>query len=220
MKNCIIAISREYGSGGRDIGKLLADKIGLPYFDKEIMHLAAEKSGMPMDLIEKSGESISSKFLLDLYRLSLSIPPSRIHSGFNSYLVATSNYKQHNADKLFQIQATVIREIASSGGCVIVGRCAGYILRDNPNLLSIFIRGKFEDRVQRAVETYERPNKNAAEDVKRIDKHRANHYELYTNRKWGVADNYDLVINTSYTGIAGAVSVIKAMTETKNNLGV
>ena len=217
MKNYIITISREYGSGGRDVGKILADDLGLPYFDKEILHLAAEKSGMGLDFIEKSEERVPSKLLLNLHRLSLLAPISRVPSGFNSYAALSPAHASHDSEKLYHLQSSVIKEIAESGGCVIVGRCASHVLRDYPNLLSVFIRSHPEDRVQRAIETYDRPQKNAANDLRRIDKHRANHYELFTGRKWGAVDNYDLVVNTSYTGIHGAVDVIKTMVATQSN---
>jgi len=217
MKNRIVTISREYASGGRDVGRALADELGLPVFDKEIMHIATEKSGLPDDFVEKHGEHISSKFFQNLMRLSLNVPSVRVPMGYTSLTAAKSIAMSRSpdakgdADHLFYVQADAIREVAAAGGCVIVGRCAGYILRDNPNLLSVFIRGNFEDRVQRAIQTYNCSEKTAAADVQKIDKHRANYYNFYTRRKWGVADNYDLVVNTSYAGISGAVAVIKAM---------
>jgi len=210
MQNPIITISREYGSGGRDVGRMIAEELGVPVFDKEIMHMAIEKSGLSADFIEKRGESISNKLLLNIKRLSLSVPNTRVPSGYNSYALASTK-KRLDEDRLFQIQSSVIGEIAAQGGCVIIGRCAGYILRDCSGLLSVFIRGNLDDRIKRTIEIYSMPEKNAAENVRKIDKHRANHYKLYTGRKWGAAENYDLVVNTSYSGIAGAAAVIRAM---------
>jgi cytidylate kinase len=218
MKNCIVTISREFGSGGRDVGKLLANEIGLPYFDKEIMHLAAEKSGLSTDFIERSGESVPSKFLLNLRRISSRMPTTRIPSPYTSYRMATAHNGQIDIDKLFYVQSSVIKEIANAGGCVIIGRCASYILENDPRLLSVFIRGNFDDRVRRSIDTYEMAEKNAATDVNTIDKHRANYYRTYTHRQWADTDNYDLVVNTSYTGISGAASVIKAAIDAKKAL--
>ncbi|MCL2839382.1 MAG: cytidylate kinase-like family protein [Defluviitaleaceae bacterium] len=211
MKNCIITISREYGSGGRDVGRMLAEQLGLPVFDKEIMHLAIEKSGLPGDFIEKHCEKVPSKFIQALKRLSLNVPSTRMPSGYTSHVAAIPLNKKTDADNVFQTQSAVIKEIAESGSCVIIGRLAGYVLREHPNLFSVFIRGDFEDRVKRTIEVYNLPAENAAKDVKKIDKHRANHYKLFTDQKWGDAKNYDLVINTSSVGIAGAVNVIKSM---------
>ena len=126
-------------------------------------------------------------------------------------IAAHSSIAKNDADRLFRIQSAAIREIAASGGCVIVGRCAGYILREHPNLLSVFIRGRFNDRVWRAVQTYKHAEKTAARDVRKIDKHRANFYKYYTEQRWGATDNYDLVINSSCSSIPGAVTVIKAL---------
>ncbi|MCL2372854.1 MAG: cytidylate kinase-like family protein [Defluviitaleaceae bacterium] len=215
MKNCVITISREYGSGGRDVGRMIAEHLQLPVYDKEIMHLAAEQSGMPASLVEKKSESIPSKFLLSLKRFSLTVPSTRIPSRYNSFIVATDKTKILDEDRLFHIQSAVIQDLASQGGCVIIGRCASHILRNHPNLLSVFIRGNFQDRVQRTVQTYNMPEKNAAENVRKIDKHRANHYKLHTSQQWGAAKNYDLVINTSYAGIEGAARVIEAMVSAK-----
>jgi len=226
MADTIITISREYGSGGRDIGRLLSEELGLPLFDKEIMHIAIERSGMSADFVEKRSEKVPSKFLQDLQRLSLNIPHVHIPSGVripsgahmpsdSSSLAMVKANAINDSDRLVRIQSSAIREIAASGGCVIVGRCAGFILRKFPNLLSVFIRGKFNDRTRRAVQTYGHAEKTAARDVRKIDKHRANFYKYYTDQKWGATDNYDLVINSSFSGIPGAVSVIKAMFDAK-----
>lgn len=212
MKNCVIAISREYGSGGRDVGRLIAEDLGLPVYDKEIMHMAAQQSGLPATYVEKKGESIPSKFLLSLKRFSLTVPSARIPSSYNSLSVAN---KRLDEDHLFYIQQKVIQDLASQGGCVIIGRCAGFILRSHPHLLSVFIRGDFDDRVRRTIETYNQSEKNAADTVRKIEKHRANYYKLHANQQWGIATNYDLVINTSYTGIQGAAKVIETMVEAK-----
>lgn len=223
MTNQIITISREYGSGGRDIGRLLAEELGLPLFDKEIMHLALEKSGMTTDFVEKHGESVPSKLMLSFQRFSQNVPNIRIPSGFNSHTVAAASTRggkdsATKEDQLFKAQSAAIKELAKAGGCVIVGRCAGHILRDQPKLLSVFIRADFDDRVARTTSVYGRDPQNAIADVKQIDKHRANYYKLHTHQNWGDAKNYDLMINTSYTDVAGAVAVIRSMLEKKSHV--
>jgi cytidylate kinase len=217
MKNTVITISREYGSGGRDVGRMLAEQLSVPLFDKEIMHMAIERSGLPSDFVERHGENVPNRFFQNLRRLSVNVPSIRIPSGYTSMsmmIAARPGMVKSGEDYLHHVQADAIRE-AATRGCVIVGRCASYILRDNPNLLSVFIRGDMEDRIGRAVEIYGYNEKNATKDVKKIDRHRANYYHFYTSQKWGAAANYDLVVNTSYTGIEGAVTVIKAMLESK-----
>ena len=216
MDKIIVTISREYGSGGRDVGRMLAQQLNIPVFDKEIMHMAAERSGLTTDFVEKRSEKVSSPFWHNMERLSVNVPNVRIHSGYNSLAVAknmaSASLKIRNdGDRLFYSQAAIIREIASMGSCVIVGRCGGYILRDNPGLLSVFVRGSLEDRVKRAINTYGYSEKTALADVQKVDKCRGNYYHLYTQQQWGATNNYDLVVNTSYCGIKGGVNVIKAM---------
>jgi len=222
MASLIVAISREYGSGGRDVGRILADALGLPLFDKEIVEIASEKSGLSAEFIEKRGETIRSKFMQNLQSLSLNVPNIRIPSGYTSLAMATAMATAppfgSDADKVFNIQSDVIREIAETSGGVIVGRCAGYVLKDHPKKINVFIRANFEDRVKRAIDTYHYAPAEASSAVKRIDKHRANYYRFYTDQEWGSIHNYDLVINTSYVGIEGAVEVIKAALNNKGHL--
>lgn len=199
MDKRIIAISREYGSGGRHIGELLAADLGMPFYDKEIITMASEKSGLSAGFIEKSDESIPSTFLHNLK-----------YSGYTSY-DSISFYDTPVTDKVFLAQSSAIKEIASQGSCVIVGRCADYILRSDPALVTVFIRGTLEDRARRAVENYGLPPQNAVERIKKIDKSRKNYYKYYTSRQWGSTDLFDLVINSSFTGIGGAVAVMKTM---------
>ena len=199
MKKTIITISREYGSGGRYIGELLAKDLDIPFYDKEIIHMVSEKSGLSAGFIEKSDEHLPNTFLHNLKYSA--------YSTFDSI----SFYDTPVTDKVFLAQSSVIKELAAQGSCVIVGRCAGYILRDEHGLVSVFIRGKLEDRVRHAVEHYDLSPENATERIKKIDKSRTNYYKYYTNRQWGSIEHYDLAVNTSFTGINGAVAVIKTM---------
>jgi len=204
VDKCIVTISREYGSGGRYIGGLVAKELDIPFYDKEIIHMAAEKSGMSPGFIEKSDESIPNTFLHNLK-----------YSTYSSYDSVTY-YDTPITDKVFLAQSSVIKELAAQGSCVIVGRCAHYILRNDPDLISIFIRGALEDRVRHAIEFYGLQEQNAVERIKKIDKSRVNYYKYYTSRQWGNIDFYDLVVNTSVTGIDGAVTVIKTMLQMRS----
>ena len=199
MDKSVITISREYGSGGRQIGELLAKELDIPFYDKEIIQMAAEKSGMSAGFIEKSDESIPNTFLHNLK-----------YSAYSSY-DSISYYDTPVTDKVFLAQSSVIKELAAQGSCVIVGRCASYILRNESNLVRVFIRGMLEDRIRRAVEQYDLPQQNATDRIRRIDKSRINYYKYYTSRQWGNIENYDMIVNTSFTGIDGAVAVIKTM---------
>ena len=201
MNTRIIAISREYGSGGRYIGELLAKDVGIPYYDKQIVHLAAEKGGMSPDYIENTDESIPSTIQHTLKYTDTSF------TGFDSM----AYYETPTTDKVFLAQSEVIREIAEQGTCVIVGRCASYVLRDRDDVFSVFVHANTKDRIQRGVDQYGLSPQDAVERIRKIDKNRINYYRYYTNRTWGHVKDYDLTINSSFTGIDGAVAVIKSM---------
>lgn len=203
MSNLVITISRDFGSGGRLVGEKLALRLGIPFYDKSIIKLAAEKSGLSPDFIERSEEQASNSFLFNLV--------STAHAGPNFFL----QYDTPVNDKAFFAQAAVIREIAERDSCVIVGRCADYVLREHDNLARVFIYSSPEDKVRRAVEEYGIPAQGAEDRINKINKGRANYYKYYTGEVWGSLRAHDLSINTSFTGIDGAVDVIMSMLKTK-----
>ncbi|MDR1298806.1 MAG: cytidylate kinase-like family protein [Oscillospiraceae bacterium] len=199
MSDLTLTISREYGSGGRQIGEKLAEELGFGFYDKSIIKMASERSGLSPDYIEKSEESIPNTFLFNLK-----------HSAFTNF-DSISFYETPTSDKMFLAQSAVIKDIAAAERCVIVGRCADYILRENQGTVRVFIHANTDDRIERATQSYNLPSENAAAAIKKIDKSRANYYKYYTNRYWGDFKNYDLAINTSFTGTDGAVALIKTM---------
>ena len=199
MDEFIITISREYGSGGRYVGETLAKELAVPFYDKDIIQMAAKKSGLSEGLVEQSEEYLPNTFLHNLKYSA--------YSGYDS----VTFYEAPVTDKVFLAQSDVIKELASQGSCIIVGRCAGYILRDDPRLVTVFIRAALDDKVDRAVKYYNLSAEKAPERIRKIDKHRTNYYRYYTNRQWGSFDNFDLAINTTFTGIDGAVALIATM---------
>ena len=199
MKKYVVTISREYGSGGRYVGELLATELGIPFFDKDIIHMVAERSGLSEGFIERSDESLPNTFLHNMK-----------YSAYSSY-DSIAYYETPITDKVYLAQSSVIKELASQGSCIIVGRCADYILRDEPELVTVFIRAALEDKVERAVKYYGLSSDKAPERIRKIDKSRTNYYKYYTNRQWGSFDHFDLAINTSFTGVEGAVKLIKTM---------
>ena len=203
MERSIITISREYGSGGRHVGELLSEKIGIPFYDRDIIKLSAENLGVSTGFIEKADESIPSTFLHNL-----------TYSAYSAYDYI-SLYDTPVTDKVFLAQSAIIKELAQKGSCIIVGRCADYVLRDDPDLIKIFIRGEIEDRIKLAIEQYELSEEKAVESIKKIDKSRNNYYKYYTSRQWGSISNFDIVINSSFTGVDGAVAILQTMLETR-----
>ena len=204
MDEFIITISREYGSGGRYVGELLAKELGIPFYDKDIIQMVSKKSGLSEGLIEKSEEYMSNTFLHNLNYTA--------YSGYDS----VTFYDTPITDKVFLAQSDVIKELATQGSCIIVGRCADYILRNDPRLVTVFIRAELDDKVDRAVKYYSLSAEKAPESIRKINKHRTNYYKYYTNRQWGNLEYFDLAINTTFTGIDGAVTLIATMLRGKS----
>lgn len=199
MKNLVITISRQFGSGGRLIGKKLSEEMGINYYDKVLLALSSEKSGLSSEFIEGLEEKASSSFLFNLSAAARATP-----NFFYSYDVPVN-------DKAFFAQTAVIKELAAKESCVIVGRCADYVLREHKNCLKIFIHASKEVRLQRLIKEYGYEESEAKEKLAKMDKGRANYYRHYTGEQWGNHDAFDLSINSDTSGIDGAVRLIKTM---------
>lgn len=198
MSNYVISISREFGSGGRLIGKRLAARLGIPCYDRTIIQKTSEKSGLSPDFIARAEERARSRF-------HLSITPIGIGT---STLAHQGVPVSHQA---FFAQAEVIRELADEGPCVIVGRCSDYVLGDRENCLKVFIHADLPSRVRRCVEEYHIPQDDMERRVVQMDRGRANYYNYYTGHNWGEMRRYDLTINSSTVGVEGAVDLIADM---------
>lgn len=198
-KKTIITISRQFGSGGREVGKLLAEKLNIPFYDKELIAIAAKESGMDPELFVEEDVTTSKGFhLLGAIGYSLGGPLSAITE-------LSLN------DRLYLVQSQIIEQVAKEGPCVIIGRCADYVLSDRDDVLNVFVHANMKDRIDRAIHSYEVDERDIEDSIRKIDKRRANYYEYYTDRRWGRAENYDLTVNTSTFGIDGAVEVIQAV---------
>lgn len=204
----IITISREYGCGGHTIGTYVAKELNIPLYDKEIIDMAAQNSGLSPDFIKKTEQNISSGWLYTLLLGASYAAPGTTHIGMN-----TQNPSVPLADQVFNAQRNVIIELAKKGPCVIVGRCADYILRhceqiNKTDVLNVFIYAPLKDKVKRAIEQKGLDPATAERDVKLIDKRRANHYNTFTERTWGKRDHYDLLINSSLLGLEKTAEMI------------
>lgn len=197
-KHIVITIGRQFGSGGREIGLKLAEKLGIKFYDKEILSVAAKQSGLCEQIFEAHDEQPTKSFLYSLVMDSYSM--GYTPAGYIDMPIG---------NKIFLAQHDAIKHIAETESCVIVGRCADYILEDNPDLLSIFIHGDMENRVARIMERMNIDNKNQANDViLKTDKKRAAYYNGFANKKWGDAKTYDFSINSGLLGIDGTVDLI------------
>ncbi len=194
--NKVITIGRQFGSGGRAIGKLVAEKLGIPFYDKEIIKKMAQESGLSHEILDDYDEKPTNSFL---YSLSLGA-----YTYGNS---VTGIPEMPMSDKIFVIQSDVIKKLAKEGPCVIVGRCAESILQDNADFLSVFIHADFDARIKRVAEYDGISHDVAAEKIRKTDKKRASYHNYYSELKWGAATSYDLCIN-SKIGIETAANII------------
>lgn len=197
-KKIIVTICREFCSGGKEVGSKLANKLGCECYDKKLISLAAKESGFKETLFEDVDEKPTNSFL---YSIAMGTPST------------TGLFFQNNDfltnDKLFGIQSEVIKKIASEKSAVIVGRCSDYILRDEKNLIKVYLRADEEFKIKRLLETNkDLDQKHAQNLLHKTDKKRGHYYSYYTGRDWNTASNYDLVINTSKVGIDNAVDLI------------
>lgn len=189
MKRVALTIAREYGSGGRIIAKKVAENLSIPFYDKELIELAAKETGFTKDFITQTEEKKTTSFLYSLY--------------FNTQQLPLS-------DQIFLAQSKIIKKIADEGSCVIVGRCADYVLRDHPNCLKVYIHAPLEYRIKRAVKEYGIDEQNAKSIIQKEDKSRASYYNYFSSNKWGVLQNYDMTINSSL-GDDATASVIEEL---------
>ncbi len=187
MKNYIITIGREFGSGGKEIAQKLAERLGIEYYDKDLVTLAAKQRGVSEEVVADAEENIPS--IWDCNSVGLPI----------------------FQDRLFLAQSTIITEIAEKNSpCIIVGRCADYVLRDHADVINIFIHAKNEFRIQRIMQSESLTYADAKALVKKTDKTRRAYYQFYTDRKWGTGTDYDLVLSSSTLGIDTCVDILYA----------
>lgn len=194
MSNRIITIGREFGSGGRTIGREVAKKLGIPCYDQELIEKMAEESGFTREYVEKESENAS------------------LGSWAASALGMDGTYTAPtNQDRLWAVQSRIIREIAEKESCVIVGRCADVILEDKADLLRVFIHADFDARAKRIVEKYGETEIPTEKRLRDKDKRRALYYQFYTDRKWGDIENYDIILNSSALGLERCVGIIASL---------
>ena len=192
--NTIITIGRQFGSGGREIGKKLSEKLGIPCYDKEIIEETAFKTGFAEEYVKKQGEYANARNWLE-YSFS-----SR-----NSYGMSPEDY-------LWAKQREVILDLVKKGPCVIVGRCADYILRDRTDVLNVFIHADYEYRRHRITDIYKDPE-HTEKMLNDIDKKRKFNYKYYTEQEWGKSQNYDLTLSSSALGLDQCVDLIYGVVE-------
>lgn len=199
MDKKIITISREFGSGGRTIGRMVADALNIPFYDKELVDQVALESGFAPKFVEEHGEHSPGRSALSYAFAAQGMPG--VMNGMST------------ADFLWNIQCSVILQLADKGPCVIVGRNADYILKDRPDTLHVYIHADMAYRADRIVRLYGESEKSPAARLQEKDKRRRVNYQHYTGREWGQAQNYDICLNSSTLGIEQCASIIVNMTK-------
>lgn len=197
-KNFVITIGRQFGSGGRELGKLLASTFGIEYYDKELLQEAAKQAGMSPEFFAQSDERAPS-FLIGMFAIGTGYNPASCYSCSSSL----------TGDSVYCAQSEFIRKIAEEKSCVIVGRSADYVLREHPCCLKIFVHSSEEDCIARIMRRGDKPTPEQARTIAhKTNKLRANYYNFYTDKKWGDATSYDLTLNTSLLKMEDAVAII------------
>jgi len=199
MEKKIITISREFGSGGRTVGRMIADRLGIPFYDKELVDQIAVESGFAPKFIEEHGEHSPGSSLF-----SYAFAPQGVPGVMNGL---------STADFLWNIQCSVILQLAEQGPCVIVGRNADYILKDRPDALHLFVYADIAYRADRIVHKYGESDKSPEARLNEKDKRRRVNYQHYTGRNWGQAQNYDICLDTGTLGIEQCVDIVCGVVE-------
>lgn len=200
--NKVITITRQYGSGGREIGRKLAEAFEIPFYDNEIISRAAKESGFAEAAFERAEDKATNSLL---YSIAMGM------NVFSSQEIGFSGLSLD--DRIFLAQSNVIRRVAKEGPCVIVGKCADYILKDKENVVNLFISASVDFRIRRSIEVDSLPEVKAAEIVLKKDKSRANYYKYHSGERWDNVLNYDMAIRSDLCGIDGTAACLKAYLE-------
>ena len=192
----------QYGSGGRTIAQMLSERLGIHYYDKELLKLASEDSGINEDLFRNADEHVKTT---QLFKIA--------HSVYKGELIPPESDDFTSMENLFNYQAKVIRELAEEESCIIIGRCADYVLKDDPNVLRLFFFAPKEDCIVRVMEHDGITGRDAENKIEKIDKHRADYYKYYTGKDWYDARNYDFCLDTTSMGYEKLVEVVKNFIE-------
>ncbi len=196
MKNFVITIARGFGSGGKTIGRLLAQRLDIDYYDNDLIRLASEESGINIELFGKADERVKTNLF------------KKYSGSYGEDVIPPDSDEFVSNDNLFNYQAKIIRSLAEKQNCIIIGRCGDYILKNHPNTLRLYVYADHATCIENVMDIYGVSPKQAAKRIEEIDKARANYYKYYTGGTWSDVSNYDLCINTTDIGFEKSVDVI------------
>lgn len=199
MGRLVITIARSYGSGGRTMGQLLAKELGINYYDRELVRMASDKSGINEALFGEVDERVKQTSLF-----------GKVKRSYRGQAAGPDSEHFASEENLFHLQAEVIKDLAENEDCVIVGRCADYVLKDHPEVIRLYCYAPLEDCMDRERALSGLEDKEIIKKIERIDKNRADYYKCYTGREWNDARNYDLCLNTTSMSYPDLISVVKS----------
>ncbi len=199
MSKYVITIARGYGSGGRTIGKMLSEQLNIPYYDRDLLRLASDDSGINEQLFAKADEKLKKSRLFNI--------ASKVYKG---EIIPPDSDEFVSNDNLFNYQAKIIKELADGESCIIIGRCADYVLKDYDNVVKVFVHAPLDDCITNVKAITDKSEKEIEKQIASIDKHRSEYYKYYTGRDWEDAKNYDLCLNSSNLGFQKCVDIVKA----------
>ncbi len=205
--NRVITISRGYGSGGRTMGKMLAENLGWNYYDQELLRLASDESGINEELFAKADET-ARRSLMSLFRVQKDC--------LDGTVIAPSSDDFLSGENLFRYQAKIIRQLADTENCVIVGRCANYVLRDYPNVVNVYVHAPEKVCIRTVMNLYGMSLEDAEKKIRETDRRRAEYVKTYTGRDWKCADDYDLCIDSSRMEWEKCIRIVKAYLDCLN----
>lgn len=208
MEKIVVNIGRQLGSGGREIGEKLASRLGISFYDKELINLASQESGLCKEFFEKADEQASQGIIGGLFGMRFPF----VSDGALPTMNCLSN------DALFKVQSDVIRKLADEKSCLFVGRCADYILRDHPRCVNVFVSASPEDRIARLCRQHAISEEKAGEMIEKADKRRSSYYNYYSNKTWGAAETYHLCIESTVLGIDQTTDFIESFIRHKLGL--
>lgn len=200
-KKTVITIGRQFGSGGHEIGEMLAKKLGIPFYDRNLVKMAAEELHITEEQAEQEDETKLMNFVSG-YDLAL--------GAYNDFMANVEFYAPVGRD-LYAVQSAIIKRLAQKGSCVIVGRCADYVLRDDPECINVFVCASKEDRKKRVMDKYQLSERKAAEKIKKIDRERKYYYETYSGKEWGSIQSHQILMNSSLLGKEKIVEYLAAL---------
>ena len=195
----IITIGREFGSGGHEIGNLLATRLDIPLYDNNLIRMVAEK----LDIREETARAVDET-TLNSFLAGFIFEPIEESSRLNG-----TEYVPPLTQQVYELQCDIIRKLAERGPCIIVGRCADFVLRDHKNCINVFICADWEDRVERIAEKYDISQRKAADKIKKMDRERRNYYESHTGQEWGSIDSHQMLLNVSRLGMDRTVDILE-----------